>query len=163
MLETKRLVLRELTPEDFEGLYAILSDEDTMKHYPAPFSREKTASWIERSIKRCKADGLGMWAVILREENRLIGDCGITMQNIHARSLPELGYHIHRAYTCGGYATEAVQALCKWALSRDDVTEVEAEAESQNTAFQRVLEKAGFIRTGELGSEGERFKLSAKE
>ena len=39
-LETERLVLRELTNDDFAAWYAILSDAETMKHYPAPFDEE---------------------------------------------------------------------------------------------------------------------------
>lgn len=46
MIETERLSLRELTPEDFMPLYEILSDPETMQHYPAPFDEERTRGWI---------------------------------------------------------------------------------------------------------------------
>ena len=38
-LETPRLILREYTPDDFDALYEIMSDPQTMQHYPAPFDR----------------------------------------------------------------------------------------------------------------------------
>ena len=41
-LQTKRLLLRELTAEDFEALHEILSDPETMQHYPKPFDQERT-------------------------------------------------------------------------------------------------------------------------
>ncbi len=47
MIETKRLLLREYTPDDFEALYAIMSDPETMAHYPAPFDEARSRRWIE--------------------------------------------------------------------------------------------------------------------
>ena len=46
IIETDRLFLREYTPDDFDALYEILSDPETMQHYPAPFDAEKTRNWI---------------------------------------------------------------------------------------------------------------------
>ena len=41
-IETERLGLREYTPDDFDALYEIMSDPETMQHYPAPFTEERT-------------------------------------------------------------------------------------------------------------------------
>lgn len=49
-LETDRLILREYTMDDFDALYEILSDEETMKHYPKPFDEEKVRYWINWNI-----------------------------------------------------------------------------------------------------------------
>lgn len=106
-LETERLILRELTEDDFDGLYEILSDEETMKHYPKPFDKEKVSSWIQWNQENYKTFGFGLWAVVLKENGKLIGDCGITMQTIHGKTKPEIGYHIHKDYQKKGYATEA--------------------------------------------------------
>ena len=97
-LETERLVLRELTNDDLAAWYAILSDAETMKHYPAPFDEEKVRQWLEWNLENYQNYGFGLWAVILKEENRLIGDCGMAMQCVHGKMLPEIGYHIHRGY-----------------------------------------------------------------
>ena len=42
--ETKRLILREYTPADFDALYEILSDEETMAHYPGPMTQTASAA-----------------------------------------------------------------------------------------------------------------------
>ena len=34
IMETERLRLRKLTPEDLDALYAVLGDSDIMRHYP---------------------------------------------------------------------------------------------------------------------------------
>ena len=46
ILETERLILREYTLDDFEALFEIMSDPETMQHYPAPFDKDRTMKWI---------------------------------------------------------------------------------------------------------------------
>lgn len=106
-LETNRLILREYTRADFDDLYEILSDEETMMHYPKPFDESKVKSWIEWNIHNYDVFGFGLWAVVLKENGQMIGDCGITMQNINGKIKPEIGYHIHKKYQRQGYASEA--------------------------------------------------------
>ncbi|MDO5516254.1 MAG: GNAT family N-acetyltransferase [Clostridium sp.] len=111
-LETDRLILRELTMDDFDDLYEILSDKETMEHYPNPFDKDKVRNWISWNIENYKVFGFGLFAVVLKENNKMIGDCGITMQNIHGKIKPEIGYHINKKYQRKGYATEAA-TRCK--------------------------------------------------
>ena len=96
LMESERLYLRELEERDFERLYEILSDRESMKFYPNPFSKEKVEQWISWNRDNYKKYNHGLWAVILKSSNCLIGDCGITIQNIDGEFLPELCYHIHR-------------------------------------------------------------------
>ena len=82
IIETERLILREYTFEDFDSLYEILSDKETMEHYPAPFDEENVRGWIQWNIENYAKYGFGLWAVVLKETGEMIGDCGITIQNI---------------------------------------------------------------------------------
>ena len=116
ILETTRLILREYTPNDFEAIFEILSDAETMRHYPKPYDEEMTRLWIERNIERYKKYGFGLWAVILKETGEFIGDCGITIQNIDGEFLPEIGYHIHKKYWRQGFGSEAARAVRDWAF-----------------------------------------------
>ena len=52
---------------------------------------------------------------------------------------------------------EAVKLALKWAFEHPQVLAVEAESDPDNAAFQRVLEKCGFLATGAIGEEGPRF------
>ena len=114
MIETERLLLRPYTLSDFDSLYEILSDPETMQHYPAPYDEEKTRNWITWNLDNYEKYGFGLWAVILKETGEFIGDCGITLQNIDGEILPEIGYHIHKKYWRRGFAKEAARAVRDW-------------------------------------------------
>jgi len=69
----------------------------------------------------------------------------------------EIGYGINPGYEGKGLMTEAVTAVVNWAAEQPGVLSIEAETEPNNIASQRVLEKAGFIRSGISGAEGPRY------
>ena len=73
MIETERLLLREYTPDDFDALYEIMSDAETMQHYPAPFDESRTKRWIEWNLENYVKYGFGLWAVVLKETGEFIG------------------------------------------------------------------------------------------
>jgi len=116
MIETGRLILREYSYDDFNNLFEIMSDAETMKHYPDPFDEKRTKGWIEWNIKNYKEYGFGLWAVVLKETGKFIGDCGITIQDIDGTFLPEIGYHIHKKYWRKGFGSEAARAVRDWAF-----------------------------------------------
>jgi len=120
MIETKRLLLREYTMSDFDDLYEIMSDPETMAHYPAPFDEERTKGWIKWNLENYQKYGFGLWAVVLKETNEFIGDCGISIQNIDGEMLPEIGYHINKKHWRKGYAKEAAIATRDWAFCNTD-------------------------------------------
>ncbi len=117
IIETKRLILREYTHNDFDALYEILSDEETMAHYPKPFDEDRVRGWIEWNLNNYKKYGFGLWALVLKETGEMIGDCGITLQNIDGEELPEIGYHVHKKYWQRGLGKEAAQAVRDWAFT----------------------------------------------
>lgn len=120
VIETERLILREYTPEDFDTLYEIMSDPETMQHYPKPFDEERTKGWIEWNLKNYKEYGFGLWAVVLKKTGGFIGDCGLTIQNIDGELLPEIGYHIHKKYWRQGYGSEAARAVRDWVFKNTE-------------------------------------------
>ncbi len=110
ILETDRLLLRRLTMADVDGLDAIFSDPEAMRYYPSTKTREETIGWIQWNIDSYQQNGFGLWAVILKQEQLFIGDCGITLQLVEGAKEHEIGYHILRRYWGQGLATEAAQA-----------------------------------------------------
>ena len=113
-IETKRLILREMTEEDFAPLYRVLADRELMQHYPYTFDEARVRDWIHKNIERYQIFGFGLWAVCLKETSEMIGDCGLTMQNINGQIKPEIGYHIRSDQQQKGYAKEAAKAVRDW-------------------------------------------------
>ena len=117
MIETKRLLLREMTHDDFSALYQVLSDTDIMRYYPYTFDENRVKNWIERNIERYRILGFGLWAVCLKESGEVIGDCGLTMQLINGQIKPEIGYHIRADKQRNGFAKEAAIAVRDWTFN----------------------------------------------
>ena len=117
IVETERLLLREMTEEDFPALYKVLADSDVMKYYPCVFDENRVRNWILRNIERYRVFGFGLWAVCLKATGELIGDCGLTMQLIDGEIKPEIGYHIRGDRQRMGYAKEAAVAVRDWAFN----------------------------------------------
>ena len=114
ILETERLILREMNEQDLAALYRVLGDPDIMCHYPYPFDEDRVKSWIAKNRERYRVFGFGLWAVCLKESGEMIGDCGITMQLIHGQICPEIGYHIRSDQQRKGYAKEAAIGVRDW-------------------------------------------------
>lgn len=114
IIETDRLILREMTENDYDALYAVLADSDIMEHYPYTFDEKRVKGWINKNIERYRIFGFGLWAVCLKDSQEMIGDCGLTMQKIGEMIKPEIGYHIRKDHQRKGYAKEAATAVRDW-------------------------------------------------
>ena len=134
IIETERLVLREYTFDDFNALFEIVSDSETMQHYPAPFDENKTKDWIAWILENYQKYGFGLWAIVLKESGEFIGDCGITIQDIDSEMLPEIGYHIHKKYWRNGFAKEAARAVIDWVF--------------QNTQYDKIYSYMKYTNVG---------------
>lgn len=143
ILETERLFLREMTMDDFDALYAVLSDPEIMQHYPYSFDEERVRSWIERNMKRYTDDGFGLWAVCLKDTGEMIGDCGLTLQNIDGTMLPEIGYHIRRDQQRKGYAKEAAMAVRDWAFQNTEYPALYSYCKYTNVGSFKTAESIG--------------------
>jgi len=149
IIETKRLLLREYTLDDFDALYEILSDPEIMKHYPSPYDENGTMRWLRWSLDNYKTYGFGLWAVVLKNSGQFIGDCGITMQNIDGQNLPEIGYHIHKAHWRQGYAKEAAGAVRDWFFANTDFDSVYSYMPRSNTASWSTAASVGMKKVKE--------------
>lgn len=143
IIETDRLYLRELVMEDAPELAKVLSDLESMQFYPEPYSHEKVEKWIRWNIDNYKLYNHGLWAVILKDGERFIGDCGITMQRIEDEVVPEIGFHIIKDFWHQGYATEAALVCKQYAFEVMKYPEIFSYTTLENIASQKVAEKIG--------------------
>lgn len=143
ILETERLFLREMNMDDYGALYAVLADSDIMQHYPYTFDEKRVRGWIERNINRYRENGFGLWAVCLKDTGEMIGDCGLSLQNIDGEMLPEIGYHIRSDCQRKGYAKEAAGAVRDWAFQNTNYQTLYSYCKYTNTASIKTAEAIG--------------------
>lgn len=147
ILETERLYLRRMGPEDFPALCRILQDEEVMYAYEGAFTDAEAEEWLQRQLARYQKWGFGLWAVILKETDEMIGQCGLTMQPWKGEEVLEIGYLFARAYWHRGYASEAACACKRYAFDVLQAEEVCSIIRDTNTASQRVALRNGMTRT----------------
>ena len=150
ILETPRLVLREMTEDDFPALCRILCDGPTMYAYEGAFSEGEAREWLERQQARYAADGFGLWAVVRRETGEMIGQCGLTWQDWDGRRVPEIGYLFERAHWHRGYAAEAARGCRTYAFETLGMDEVYSIIRDTNAPSQAVARRGGMEPRGSL-------------
>ena len=150
ILETERLYLRKMEQSDYFSLCKILQDEETMYAYNGAFSDTETREWLDKQLARYEKYGFGLWAVVLKETEEMIGQCGLTMQEWNGREVLEIGYLFQREYWHNGYAAEAAKACKEYAFSTLNAEEVCSIIRDTNTASQRVALRNGMTKQNEI-------------
>jgi len=157
LIETERLLLRNITLDDKEELLKLYSDPTVQKYTGEPVveSIEEIESAIRTRIKDYAKYGYGRWATILKNGMQFIGWAGLAY-------LPEfdeidLGYRFLPEYWGTGIATEASQAILNYGFDKLELKKIVAIALKENKASIRVMEKVGMefekIAPYEVGSE----------
>lgn len=150
IIETERLYLREIRKDDFDELCKILQDKDVMYAYEHAFSDKEVWDWLYNQINRYKKYGFGLWAVILKNTNNMIGQCGLTMQNFNKKEVIEIGYLFQKSFWHKGYAIESAAACKDYAFKKLNAKEVFSIIRDTNDASKKVAEKNGMNICGKV-------------
>jgi RimJ/RimL family protein N-acetyltransferase len=142
IIETERLYIRRLKRSDFIHLNKLFKDEVLMA-FEHPFSNEEVKQWISMQIKRYKKDGFGLWAVIEKNTNAFIGECGLTTEKINDEEYFELEYLLDKDYWHRGYAAEMAFACRDYAFNILNVKNIYSIIHIHNFASQKVARKIG--------------------
>jgi ribosomal-protein-alanine N-acetyltransferase len=158
ILETDRLILREIREEDTEGIFQNFSDEEITDIIGmGRLSTIDDAKEIVKEFQEYHEKGTGIaWAVTLKDGNQFIGTC--TYEELDKRNnRAEIGYDLLRKYWGNGYMTEALQAIISYGFSVLNLNRIDAHTFTINTKSRNVLIRAGLVEEGVL-RENIRFK-----
>ena len=143
ILETPRLLLRELSRDDLDVVAEMLAHPEVMRFWPKPCSREEAEDWIRRQQERYARDGYGYWLALDKASGNPVGQAGLLAQEVDGVMEIGIGYIIHRPYWRQGYATEAAAHCRDYAFSTLGKPRVTALVRPENEVSQKVARKIG--------------------
>jgi ribosomal-protein-alanine N-acetyltransferase len=161
ILETHRLVMRELVDADVDALAAVYADPETMRFFNGPRSRDAAARQIEVCRRAYARGGFAFLATIHRADDAFIGRCGLLPQLVEGADELEVAYMIARPYWNNGLGTEAARALRDYAFRVTAFPRVVSIIAPENHASIRVAEKNGMRYVREVLFEGDMDRLYA--
>jgi RimJ/RimL family protein N-acetyltransferase len=155
-LETERLRLRPLSPDDVDDFAEFYADPEVMRYLGVgkTLDREETETSVARMLRAFELDGFGQFAVERKEDGAVVGRCGFLVWDA-ATLTPtteaeaagptelEVGYALGRPYWGHGYATEAAAAVRDHALGPMGRERLIAFIRPDNVRSRRVAEKLG--------------------
>ncbi|RPI79611.1 MAG: N-acetyltransferase [Desulfobacteraceae bacterium] len=145
--ETERMLLREFREADAEHLFRIYRNPTVMRFMgPPPDRLEEARNKIIRHREQYyRQYGYGLWAMVLKEDNRLIGRSGLLQAEVEGKPVIEIAYLLDQGYWGQGYATEAARAVLTIAEKQFKMERVVAFINPQNFSSIRVAERIGFV------------------
>ena len=145
VLQTERLLLRELVAEDLDFLADMLANPEVMRFYPQCLNRVEAQAWLERQFVRYRDFGHGFWLVAERATGRPVGQVGLLLQEVADQPEYEIGYMIHRPYWRRGYAFEAAHAVRRQAYEERGLTRIISLVRPENIPSLAVASKLGAV------------------
>lgn len=145
ILETSRLLLRHLEPDDLEALFALYSDPQVRRYFPeGVLSYEETQEELEWFLHgHPRHPELGLWATVHKPTGRFIGRCGLLPWTIDGVAEVEVAYLIDPDFWGRGLGTEAAQGVLDYAVNTLGLSRLVCLIEAGNVASIRVAEKIG--------------------
>lgn len=161
VLETSRLLIRHLTLDDLNDLYALYCEREVTQYLlDIPKSYEETKEELEWIIKESYGRyGFGLWAAILKKTGSFKGCCGLIPRKVDEREEVELACALSRKYWRHGLDTEAAQAIVQYGLEHLHFSRLICLITSDNHASIHVARKIGMTFEKEVEVDGKRILL----
>ena len=145
ILETDRLILRHLTIDDLDALFALYRDPEIRKYFPeGTLTYEETREELEWFLNgHPHHPQLGLWATVLKETGQFIGRCGLLPWTIDGCQEVEVAYLLDKQVWGQGLATEAARAIVQHAFEQLGYSRIIVLVDRENAASIRVATKIG--------------------
>ena len=155
ILETERLSLRHLVPDDLDALSRLYRDPEIRRYFPdGTRTREEARDELEWFAHgHPQHPELGLWATVLKENGALIGRCGLLPWTIEGHFEIEVAYLIDKAHWGRGLGTEAALAVSRHAFERLGVQRLVCLIHPDNTASQRVASHIGMAHEKDIDDD----------
>jgi ribosomal-protein-alanine N-acetyltransferase len=145
-LETKRLILREISANDSKEMFALRSSEINMQYIDRPRAKTETdaLNYINVITTALKNNEGITWGIALKDDNKLIGTIGYwRMEKENYRA--EIGYMLSHEFHKKGLMQEAIEVVLDYGFNVMQLHSVEANINPLNLASTKILEKNRFV------------------
>lgn len=145
-LESERLKFRPLTEQDIPIWAEFFIDNDRLHFFDLSQDidpLEQSTIWIQRQLNRYTSQNMGLLAVILKQQNVLIGVCGLIPRSFESGEELEIGYSFIPNYWGNGYATEAAIRMKDFARENKLSKRVISMIHPANVDSQSVAKRNG--------------------
>ena len=151
VLETERLILRKMSPDDRDDFFTMRSDKRMHEHTDTTPDHDisKTDAYLAKMMRGVDENRWIIWAIQNRASGRVIGSVGIWNFD-EVQTTAELSYGITPEFQGRGYMSEALARVIEYAFATLKLTALEAYTEAENTPSRRLLERIGFVESGQV-------------
>ena len=145
ILETERLILRRLLPEDLDDLFALYRDPEIRRYFPeGTLTYEETQEELEWFLNgHPEHPELGLWATIHKETHQFIGRCGLLPWTIDGQYDVEVAYLLSKAYWRQGLGTEVARAILNYGFEQLHLSRLICLIDPNNQASIKVAQNMG--------------------
>ena len=159
IIETDRLLLRQLKIDDIDSMLEIFSDPEAMTHSKIK-NREEVKIRIQWNLESYKNNGFGLWACILKNTKQFVGCCGMLLHpDIGGMQEKEIPYHFIRKFWGNGYASEAAKACRDYGFNTLKLPRLISIIDPTHTASQKVAERMGMKQEKEVEWLNRKFNV----
>ncbi len=151
LIRAARVTIREVAEPDLDHLLEVNGDDEVTRYLPYATwrGRDDADAWLTRMKGLCAAGTARQLVIERQSDGRVIGTV-LLFHFDEPSARTELGYVVGRAHWRRGYATEALQAVCRHAFEEVGIRRIEAEARPENVASNELLLSLGFAHEGRL-------------
>lgn len=151
MLNTDRLMLRELTEDDALDILICFSNPDVLRFYgQSPLANQNQVKQIIRNFSTNYEEKRGIkWGIVVKEEAGIIGTIGFQEWS-HEHKRADISYALIPEKWGKGYAIEAVNKVISYGFQELNLTRIGAMVFTENESSIKLLEKLGFEKEGVL-------------
>ena len=161
ILETERLILRRLLPDDLDDLFALYRDPEIRRFFPeGTLTYEETRDELEFFLNgHPDHPELGLWATVCKETHEFIGRCGLLPWTIGQRQEVEVAYLLAKEYWGRGLGTEAARGIVRYAVGQLGLSRLVCLVTPGNQASANVARNIGMTPEAEMEDEDGPFVL----
>lgn len=158
---SSRILIRQFSASEEQLFCRFFDDEDVMRYLPA-YSTAEFQHVFQKALQDYKTGPFGRWGIWDQESGRYVGNC-LLRELAEDNSFLEIGYSIAKEYWGRGIGSELANAVVDYAFSNTATTKLAALTDPANIGSQRVLEKVGFHRDGNIERHGANLYFFSRE